>query len=70
DYIFLLGSLGTEANGYKQIYLSEETKASSVWQSLNAVKDGHVYYLDAAVRAAGPLSIKLGVESIVESMTE
>lgn len=70
DYIFLCGALGTEANGYEQSHLSEETQASSVWQSLNAVKGGHVYYLDAAVRAAGPLSIKLGVETIVESMTK
>lgn len=65
DYIFLLGSLGTEANGYKQSYLSDETQASSVWQSLKAVKEGHLYYLDAAVRAGGPLSIKLGIETIV-----
>ncbi len=70
DYIFLCGALGTEANGYKQTHLSEETQASSVWQSLNAVKNGQVYYLDAAVRAAGPLGIKLGIETIVESITE
>ncbi len=70
DYIFLCGALGTEANGYKQSHLSEETQASSVWQSLNAVKNGQVYYLDAAVRAAGPLGIKLGIETIVESITE
>lgn len=70
DYIFLFGSLGSEANQYKQSYLSEKTQASSVWQSLSAVKNGHVYYLDAAVRAAGPLSIKLGIETIVENMTK
>jgi iron complex transport system substrate-binding protein len=70
DYIFLFGTLGSEANGYKQRYLSEETQASSVWQSLTAVKNGHVYHLDAAVRAAGPLSIKLGIETIVKSMTK
>ncbi|EGO62515.1 ABC transporter substrate-binding protein [Acetonema longum] len=70
DYIFLFGSLGLEANGYKQRYLSEATQASSVWQSLTAVKHGHVYHLDAAVRAAGPLSIKLGIETIVKSMTK
>lgn len=70
DYIFLFGSLGSEANGYKQRYLSVETQASSVWQSLTAVKNGHVYHLDAAVRAAGPLSIKLGIQTIVRSMTE
>lgn len=70
DYIFLFGSLGPEANGYRQTYLSEETQASSVWQSLSAVKSGHVYHLDAAVRAAGPLSIKLGIETIVRSMTQ
>lgn len=70
DYIFLCGALGTEANGYEQSYLSEETQASSVWQSLNAVKDGNVYYMDAAVRAAGPLGIKLGIETIVESVVK
>ncbi len=70
DYIFLFGSLGSEANGYQQSYLSEETQSSSVWQSLSAVKNGQVYYLDAAARAAGPLSIKLGIETIVASMTE
>ena len=70
DYIFVFGSIGTEENGYEQTYLSEETQSSSVWQSLTAVKNGNVYYLDAAVRAAGPLAIKQGVEDIVESMTE
>jgi len=70
DYIFLFGSLGSEENDYAQSYLSEEAQSSSVWQSLTAVKDGHVYYLDAAVRAAGPLSIRLGIETIVASMTE
>lgn len=69
DYIFLFGALGPVTNGYQQTYLSEETQASSVWQSLTAVKNGHVYHLDAAVRAAGPLSIKLGIETIVQSMT-
>nr|WP_092069127.1 ABC transporter substrate-binding protein [Dendrosporobacter quercicolus]NSL47353.1 ABC transporter substrate-binding protein [Dendrosporobacter quercicolus DSM 1736]SDL86401.1 iron complex transport system substrate-binding protein [Dendrosporobacter quercicolus] len=70
DYIFLFGALGSEADGYKQRYLSGETQVSSVWQSLTAVKNGHVYQLDAAVRAAGPLSIKLGIETIVKSMTK
>ncbi len=70
DYIFLFGSLGSEEEDYAQSYLSEETQSSSVWQSLTAVKNGNVYYLDAAVRAAGPLSIKLGIETIVASMTE
>ncbi len=70
DYIFLFGSLGSAANDYKQNYLSEKTQASSVWQSLTAVKNRHVYQLDAAVRAAGPLSIKLGIETIVENMTK
>lgn len=69
DYIFLFGSLGSEVNGYKQSYLSEKTRTSSVWQSLTAVKNGHVYQLDAAVRPAGPLGIKLGIETIVANMT-
>ncbi|QDR83400.1 ABC transporter substrate-binding protein [Sporomusa termitida] len=70
DYIFLFGALGSEANGYRQRYLSGETEASSVWQSLTAVKNGHVYHLDGAVRTAGPLGIKLGIETIVKSMTK
>lgn len=70
DYIFLFGSLGSQTNGYQQSYLSAETQASAVWQSLTAVKNGHVYHLDPAVRAAGPLSIKLGIETIVKSMTQ
>ncbi|MGL5514655.1 MAG: ABC transporter substrate-binding protein [Sporomusa sp.] len=70
DYIFLLGSVDSKANGYTQRYLTEKTQASSVWQSLTAVKNGHVYHLDAAVRAKGPLSIKLGIETIVKSITE
>lgn len=67
DYIFLFGTIQSEAEGYGQSYLSKETQASSVWQSLTAVKNGNVYYLDAAVRAAGVLSIKVGLENIVES---
>ncbi len=70
DYIFLCGTTGTKANGYKQSHLSAGTQASSVWKSLKAVKNGHVYYLDAAVRPAGPLGIKLGIETIVASMTK
>lgn len=70
DYIFILGSLGSEANGYTQSFLSKETQVSSVWQSLTAVKNEHVYHLDAAVRAGGPLSINLGIETIVKNMTQ
>lgn len=70
DYIFLLGSVDSKANGYRQRHLSEKTMASSVWQSLTAVKKGHVYHLDAAVRAKGPLSIAIGIEAIVKSITE
>ncbi len=70
DYLFLFGSVMKEGEEYTQFYSSEETKASSVWQSLNCVKNGQVYYLDAAVRAAGPMGIKLGIETIIESMIE
>lgn len=70
DYLFLFGTVTADGEGYTQFYMTEETKASSVWQSLDCVKNGHVYYLDAAVRAAGPLSIQLGIESLVGSLTE
>ncbi len=50
--------------------LVESVEASSVWQSLDAVKNGRIYYFDENMNSFGPLSLTLGAEKITKLYTE
>ncbi len=48
----------------------DSMEANSVWLSLDAVKNGRVYYFDENMNSFGPLSLKLGAEKITEIYTQ
>lgn len=61
DYIFVNVFDGDEA-----IY--EELTSNSVWQSLKAVKDGHVIKLDGAGHAASGIATEYTVNKMIETL--
>ncbi len=48
----------------------ESMKSSSVWNSLDAVKDGRVYYFDEEMNTFGPLTMRLAAEKLTQLYTE
>ncbi len=46
--------------------LVDSVESSSVWQSIDAVKNGHVYYFDENMNSFGPLALKLASKKITE----
>lgn len=48
----------------------ESMKENSVWQSLDAVKNGRVYYFDENMNSFGPLSLVLGAKKITALYTK
>lgn len=48
----------------------ETMEGNSVWQALDAVKNGRVYYFDENMNSFGPLSFVLGAEKITEVYTK
>ncbi|MDU6345387.1 MAG: ABC transporter substrate-binding protein [Clostridium sp.] len=41
-------------------------EASSVWQSIDAVKNGRIYYFDENMNTFGPLALRLTAEKLAE----
>ncbi|KXL52223.1 Fe(3+)-citrate-binding protein YfmC precursor [Anaerotignum neopropionicum] len=48
----------------------ESMKDSSVWQSLDAVKNGRIYYFDENMNTFGPLAMNLTAEKLIEIYTK
>ncbi len=48
----------------------ESMKDSSVWQSLDAVKNGRIYYFDENMNTFGPLAMGLTAEKLIEIYSE
>ena len=44
----------------------EGMKSSSVWQSIDAVKNGRIYYFDENMNTFGPLALRLTAEKLVQ----
>lgn len=65
DYMFVADLSGSskKLEGYLK-----NLESDSVWNSLGAVKSGHMYALDSSIAAGGPLAIELGVKTIVEKI--
>ncbi len=61
DHIFLKKNKGIEA---RLARLGD----NSIWNALQAVKLGNVYFLDQSVFSVGALAVKYGVNSVVESL--
>lgn len=70
DYIFIVGTLGSEETGYAATYLEKDTEESSVWKSLKAVQSGNVHFLDPACVTGSPLGVKLAIETIADSVVK
>jgi iron complex transport system substrate-binding protein len=43
----------------------ESLESSSVWQSMDAVKNGRIYYFDENMNSYGPLALKLAAEKLL-----
>ena len=65
DYMFVADIKGSTTS--LATYL-QNLESDSVWNSLEAVKNGHVYALDSSIAAGGPLGIELGVKTIIENI--
>ncbi len=44
----------------------ESMESSSVWQSMDAVKNGRIYYFDENMNSFGPLALRLAAEKLTE----
>lgn len=44
----------------------ESLKSSSVWQSIDAVKNGRIYYFDENMNSYGPLTFNLASDKLLE----
>ena len=44
----------------------ESMESSSVWQSMDAVKNGRIYYFDENMNSFGPLTLRLAAEKLTE----
>lgn len=67
DYMFVADIGGSSKK--LQSYL-ENLRSDAAWNSLQAVKNGHMYALDSSIAAGGPLGIELGVNTIVKNILE
>lgn len=45
-------------------------EAFSVWQALDAVKNGHVFYFDDSLNTFGPLALRLAADKLVQIFSE
>ncbi|MGG4497581.1 ABC transporter substrate-binding protein [Brevibacillus reuszeri] len=66
DYMFVADIGGSSQN--LQGYL-KKLESDSAWNSLHAIKSGHMYALDSSIAAGGPLGIELGVKTIMKNMS-
>jgi iron complex transport system substrate-binding protein len=48
----------------------ESMESSSVWNSLDAVKNGRIYYFDEEMNTFGPLTMRLAAEKLTQLYTE
>lgn len=62
DYIFFQDDIQRSQDAVKQI------EKDQVWQNINAVKNGHVYYLDVSLNTGSPLAIELAAKTITENL--
>lgn len=64
DYIFLEADISLNETILKDL------ENNSVWNSLKAVKNGNVHFLDISAITGGPLATEYGVSSIIEALSK
>lgn len=65
DHIFYMSDT---AGNYKTVY--EEMSDNSVWNSLKAVKNGHVYFIDQGAISGGALAARYGIDTVFEALNK
>ncbi|WP_255679491.1 hypothetical protein [Brevibacillus humidisoli] len=65
DYMFVADIGGSSKNVDKYL---KNMESDSVWNSLDAIRNGRMYALDSSIAAGGPLGIELGVKTIMENI--
>lgn len=60
DYIFLSGA--------DQEFM-DELSANSVWKLFTAVKNNHVFSIDLSALTGGPLAMRYGVQTVIDTLT-
>lgn len=60
DYLFI--------SGWEDSDYMKELESNSVWNSLTAVKEGHVYPIDVSELTGGPLAVKYGVQTVLDAL--
>ncbi|MBO7743124.1 ABC transporter substrate-binding protein [Paenibacillus sp. MWE-103] len=70
DYIFLDNIDGAEKDNYAPTWLMPGTEDTAIWKNLKAVKANHVFNLPPGSMAGAPLSQKLAIEKVVESIVK
>ncbi|SFL53536.1 iron-siderophore ABC transporter substrate-binding protein [Pelosinus propionicus] len=63
DHIFLMKVPGIEKK-------MEDLKGNSIWSALQAVKRGHVYFLDRSGFTVGIVATEYGVKSVVKTLAK
>ncbi|ARC86146.1 periplasmic binding family protein [Clostridium argentinense CDC 2741] len=64
DHIFLEADISLNETILKDL------ENNSVWNSLKAVKNGNVHFLDISAITGGPLATEYGVSSIIEALSK
>jgi iron complex transport system substrate-binding protein len=64
DYIVLYNDA---LNQEDEDMLNRLNRENVVWQSLEAVKAGHVFFVDRSAFSGGPLGMELGVKALLEN---
>lgn len=62
DYIFFQDDLKRSQEAVKQ------AEKDQVWKNMEAVKNGHVYYLDVSLNTGSPLAVELAAKTIKEKL--
>lgn len=64
DHIFLEADISLNESILKDL------ENNSVWNSLKAVKNGNVYFLDISAVTGGPLATEYGINSIINALSK
>ncbi|SDW99311.1 ABC transporter substrate-binding protein [Paenibacillus sp. CF384] len=70
DYIFLDNIDGAEKDNYTPTWLMPGTADTTIWKNLKAVKANQVFNLPPGSMSGAPLSQKLAIEKVVESIVK
>lgn len=65
DHIFYMSDI---AGNYKEVY--DQLSLNSVWNSITAVKNGNVHFLDQGAVSGGALAVRYGIDTAFEALNK